>query len=57
MLELFAAAEFEDALALLVGTLLLPAPLVMLLDLGELDQVLTIVALDFKQINKLLEYM
>ena len=57
VLELFTAAEFKDPLTLLVGTLLLPAPLVMLLYLGELHQVLTVVAFDFEQVNKLLEYM
>lgn len=52
VLELFPTAKFEDTLTLLIRTLLLAAPLVVLLDFRKLNQVFTVVTFDLEQLYK-----
>jgi len=57
VLKLFAAAEFQYGLALLVGTLVFLAPVFVLGDILEEDQLLTVVALYLKNLDELLQNM
>lgn len=54
MLEFLPRAELEDSLALLIGALLLPAPLFVLRNFRELDEVVAVVALDLEHVYELL---